>query len=48
MSFRVYGKGRGKRRSLYLLGLSWELLFLIPGVAVALCTLLLRRFGVIF
>ncbi|HEY9402516.1 MAG TPA: hypothetical protein VIQ24_07465 [Pyrinomonadaceae bacterium] len=47
MSFWVYRKERGKRRSLYLLGLPWELLLPITGIALVLFTLLLRRLGVI-
>lgn len=45
MSFWVYRKERGKRRSLYLLGLPWELLIPLLGIAVVLFTLLLRRLG---
>jgi hypothetical protein len=47
MSFWVYRKDCGKRRSLYLVGLPWELVFPILGIAVVLIVLLLRRLGVI-
>ena len=47
MSFWVYRKDRGKRRSLYLLGVPWELAFPILGIAVLLIVLLLRQLGVI-
>ena len=47
MSFWVYRKARGKRRSLYLLGLPWELVLPLLGIAVVLIVLLLRQLGAI-
>jgi hypothetical protein len=45
MSFWVYRKERGKRHSLYLLGVPWELVFPILGTAIVLIVLLLRLLG---
>ncbi len=47
MSFWVYRKERGKRPSLYLLGVPWELVFPLLGFALVLIVLLLRQLGVI-
>jgi hypothetical protein len=47
MSFWAYKKERGKRRSLYLLGLPWELVFPLLGIAIVLFTLFLSGLGVI-
>jgi hypothetical protein len=47
MSFWVYRKEHGKHRSLYLLGVPWELVLPMLGIAGVLIVLLLRRLGVI-
>jgi hypothetical protein len=47
MSIWVYRKERGKRRSLYLLGLPWEVVFPLLGLTLVLIVSLLRRLGVI-
>jgi len=46
MSFWVYRKGRGGRRSLYLLDVPWELVFPLIGIVILLVVLLLRRLGI--
>ena len=47
MSFWMYKKGHGGRRSLYLFDIPWELSILLIGLILTLGVWLLRRLGIV-
>jgi hypothetical protein len=47
MSFWIRRKDREGRRSLYLLGIPWEIAILVIGLILTLAVVLLRRFTVV-